>query len=766
MKNYIVCAFFCILVNMSLPSSANYISEDSAKVKAEQLFVHKKDLIGKRLARGITRHEVSCVMKSACSDNEEPTYYIFKHSGDSGFAIIAGEDSMPALIGYSLDNTIDVDNMPEALKLMLNNYDLFVKSIRKNGKAYTKYNVGPIEPGTPIVGPYIQTTWSQYEPYNWLAPVDSKTGERMPSGCVPTAAAQILNYYKWPQNSYYRVYNWNAMLDSYRNNYSHTEGMAVATLMRDLGAIMQTSYATGGSSTSVDAYKKIPGYKYEKITNLQEGLAKGPLLISLSSELNHAVIVDGYDSTNLYHINWGWGGSCDGYYNLEDISIIYNDNEVHSSYNSKYTYLLKPDYENEKNITIPAALGGIDINLDPATIGDIKTITLHDLGLVSGNDFNGNLSCVIFKKSEKYGSYYSKKGVDGCTLFKDSDSKTVTPHVNWNNSIEHQDVVLSLTLGELPENGEYIIVPAYYNEKEKSGGWRMMLQFADETLNEDIPFEYKDGNYYFKEVTHGDFNINVPQIVTASTYREKGNSSILAFVENTGSNVFTGTITATLVNANNESDIKTVDCGLYAPAHQSNRMVLNTTFDFTGTYSIKDIEIWKLLPNGNRKTYFRKEINGTLFTILPNDPDAVTTNYYASANIDLLWRNDSVFVNNSIYRCEEASISFYVYPYNVADTVALEVELWAVPNEGKSYNLKNKSFPLSKSLSSKIGGSTTDIPLGDYVMVTFGRCGNNTTIVSQPDTIEPGSWYPKQHPQRLKHWYRQSLMAYQNEYSI
>ena len=746
-KKVCSCMIFCLLANMFIPAFANPITKDSAQIKAEQFFLYNGKAGVRQLTKTNTKQKLICVRASRSSESEDATYYIFSRQGKPGFAIIAGDDCLPALIGYSLENNIDVENMPEALKLMLDDYDLYVKYLRKNGRASTRSDVGPLEPGTPIVGPYIQSTWNQGTPYNWLTPVDRETGNHTPTGCVPTAAAQILNYYKWPQNSFYRVYNWNDMLNSYGSGYSEAEGMAVATLMRDLGAIMGTTYATGGSSTYSTAYAKIPGYICTKTEDLERGLAKGPLVLCTSGGIVHAVIVDGYESNGLYHINWGWGGSWDGYYNLNDIAIVYK-NEVHASFYSEYTYLLEPDINNEKRISVPAALGGLSINKHTAAIGDNVTVSLHNIKLISGNEFDGYLALFIYRDPQESfynaGSYYGPQ-VYGAITSKSTGFEGSTP---WNSSLEGKDFNVSITsLPELASNGKYVLVPVCFNtletpEKkgEQGGNWRPLLQFADGTLSEEIPFEYQDGNYIFNEVPHGDFNIGLSNLLTASTYREKGKSSILAYINNDGSNIFTGTLTAKFVNTNDANDIRSIDYSLYLPANQSNRTILNTTFDFTGTYLLKDIEIWKILPAGNRETYLNKAINGTPFTILPYDSQVTTTDYYSRANIQISWKNDTAYVNDSIYKYEEANIEFYAYSLD-ADTAAIDVELWASPvNDGMPIFLKNKTYPLSKNVirTNTIGGSTADMSLGDYRLIAFGRCGNNTTVLSQPEEIGKG----------------------------
>lgn len=754
MKIVCSCMFFCLFANMFLPTFANPITKDSAQIKAEHFLQYKGKAVGRQLTKTNIKQDLVCVRENRSSENEDATYYIFNRQGKSGFAIIAGDDNMPAIIGYSLENNIDIDNMPEALKLMLDDYDLYVKYLRKNGKASTRSNVGPLEPGVPVVGPYISTNWNQNEPYNWLTPIDSNTGNHTPTGCAPTAAAQIINFYKWPPNSFYRFYNWDDILNSYGSSYSYAEGMAVATLMRDLGAVMGTTYATSGSSTLANAYTIIPGYICTKIQELDDGLSKGPLVICTSGGIIHAVIVDGYESNGLYHINWGWGGSWDGYYNLKDISITYNKHEVHASFYNNYTYLLEPDYNNDKHFSTLAALGGVNIDKHTAIIGDDVTVSLHNIKLFSGSEFDGYMALFIYKApQENYNGSISMEGhygkqVYGVVQYTNQKYTSFEDSAPWNSSLEGKDINVTISsLPELPSNGNYVLVPVYFNTLEtpensgvRGGNWRPLLQFADGMLAEDIPFEYRDGNYIFKEVPHGDFKIDISQMVTASMYREKGKSSILAYINNDGCNNFTGTLTAKFVNTNDANDIRTIDYSLYVPANQSNRNILNTTFDFTGTYTLRNIEVWKTLPAGSRETYLNKTISGTPFTILPYDSQATTTDYYSRANIQILWRNDTAYVNDSIYKYEEANIEFYAYSLD-ADTAAIDVELWASPvNDGVPILLRNKTYPLSKNVTrtNTIGGSTADMPLGDYRLIAFGRCGNNTMALSQPEEIGKG----------------------------
>lgn len=668
---------------------ANPITVESAKTKAEHLLSYRMTHEGRTLMRAERKQKVICVKKGVSLD-ESPTYYVFHREDNSGFAIIAGDDCMPELIGYSLEDTIDVENMPDALKYFLNEYDQRVKSIRGEGKALAKREVGPFEPGNPIVGPYIKTKWNQYAPYNWLTPIDENTGEHTPTGCTVTAAAQILNYYKWPKNSYSRIYKWEIIRDSYTDGYSVAEGMAIANLMRDLGALMGTDYKTGGSTTAASSFEKIPGYNYTKITKtgLTEGLSKGPLAICIgdNKKFIHSIITDGYDSNGLYHVNWGWAGLWNGYYNLDDLAIIYNQKEIHPKIESSWTYLLKPDYENVNCLAVPAAFGGVACNIQGTKKpGTIINVTLKDIRLVSGNDFNGYMSLFIYEAPKNYYDYgYYGNQVYGNVQYTNPQYTDFEYSIPWDISKNGKDFELSLSLPNLSSDGDYVLVPVYFNTLEnpegsgkRGGEWRPLLHFADGTLIEDILFEYKNGEYHFKEVPHGDFDIEITKIETASTYYEKERSGIQVNIANNGSNSFKGILTATFVNNDNDNDIVTRDFDLYLTANNASQQLLYTTFDFTGNYSLKEIEIWQTLPSGERKTYLNKRLKGNDFSVLPEDSQVTLklNDFKQAVNLYLgVWNYSEVEienVSNTDFYCsnlgmrEDPSYCYLIYPYRI-----------------------------------------------------------------------------------------------------
>lgn len=711
-----------------LPSSANPVSEDSAREKAQKIFSQVFMANGKRAAESDVAAKLTCVKRGETTQGEA-SYYIFNREETPGFAIIAGDDSMPAVIGYSLENSIDVDNMPNVLKDWLTEYDMYVKDVRNNMVSLPSKRTNATEVGTPVIGPYLKTQWNQHAPYNWLTPVDKETGKHTPTGCVCTAAAQILNYYKWPENSYTRKYNWYLIRDSYKGGYSDAEGMAVATLMRDLGRIMGTKYKTGGSPTPGNGPKFIPGYSWTLAPwdNLQETLREGPIFASSDtpSTTIHSYVVDGLDSNGLFHVNFGWGGLSDGYYDLKNNSVFSNKYEC---------YYLKPEYDTP--VVTLVANNGVSTETKTARAGDMVTVTLHGLKLLAGENFNGKIWLDIY-----YADQYNRSGANGTRL----NSPNNIIYKEWNSSYSGNDVNLDIQLWDIRENGDYLIIPSFQNEPASMPKTSQMFQIADGTIPEYIPFEYKNGEFIFKGAPSNDFDVKVSQLVFASEYREGGRSNVFAFIENAGNNDFSGTLTAKMVNTENANDVKNVDMDLYIAANQSKRATLNTSFDYTGSYAVQDIEVWKTLRTGERKSYFKKSMEGTEITILPKDNNAKQSYIYSNLSIKVLWEtSDKCYVNDSIYKYEAITAEYVAWAID-GDADITDGELWALPLDGGNPQIVHKGVYQIDGDGTvhtwhAISGKTVNLPLGVYRLAAFIRYGNDTFVMDQPDSI--GKGYP------------------------
>lgn len=289
------------------------------------------------------------------SSVQSPAYYVFDNTGGPGFVIVAGDDVAMPVLGYSFEHEFSKDNLPANLKAWLEYMRDEVNEARRSGikaqeavtRAWKSMDAGE------VVVKLETAEWSQGEPYNWYCPMIN--GQKAPTGCVITALAIVMRYHQWPEKgvgvlpgyetgngitlpeiSLGHPYNWANMLLKYPwEGYTQAEAEAVATLMRDLGVMLQAGYGldgTGAATSNIpsglitymgydkatrwinrDHYSTIEWHQLMKV----ELNNNRPIIYSGSNdEGGHAFVLDGYTTDNYFSVNWGWGGSCNGYFLL------------------------------------------------------------------------------------------------------------------------------------------------------------------------------------------------------------------------------------------------------------------------------------------------------------------------------------------------------------------------------------------------------------------------------------------------------------------
>lgn len=290
-------------------------------------------------------------------------YYVFPFGENKGFAIVSGDDDMPEIVGYADHGTYDANNMPAAMAAFLNNYRATIEAM-KQGNASAIKNIAEAKAlranntrATTAVSPLLgDIKWNQSEPYNNMCPKYDGTNLSA-TGCVATAMAQVMMYWKYPKelkadiNKYEtsthkltiagetkgQKYDWDNMLPTYtNNNYTQTQADAVAKLMLHCGKAVEMDYGEeSGTIVTPGRLAKYFGYDSDLMLDLmrscftlaectaiidKELQAKRPILYSgRTTNGGHQFVCDGSDGNGLYHINWGWGGYQDGYF---DITIL------------------------------------------------------------------------------------------------------------------------------------------------------------------------------------------------------------------------------------------------------------------------------------------------------------------------------------------------------------------------------------------------------------------------------------------------------------
>ena len=367
-------------------------------------------------------------------------YYAFNING-GGFIIIAGEDRATQVLGYSDHGHLDFNNLPDNFKALMAGYKEQIEFLQ----AHPEYNVTPALNATSGAGiePLIKTNWGQEEPYDWQCPVYSN--EYCVVGCVATAMAQVMYYWKYPTSSpaltsyfCYSIYqtigslpetsfNYNLMLPSYchwdwdnsvlvQDTYTDAQAQEVAKLSRYCGQAVRMDYSPEGSgaytSDQLSAMKQF-GYSSSArdvmreswwSTNyttaqweamIKEELDKRqPILYSATdpSAGGHAFICDGYNSEGKFHFNFGWYGTCDGWYASTALNMTHRDGD-YLRFNSNHEMLLgvvPPSY-------CMISADRIEASSELLVLGDVLDIQAKDVNIFTSF---GNLSMIFLLKNE------------------------------------------------------------------------------------------------------------------------------------------------------------------------------------------------------------------------------------------------------------------------------------------------------------------------------------------------------------------------------
>lgn len=301
------------------------------------------------------------LLNGSSSSETATSYYIFDNGADKGFTIVSGDDELPEIVGYSAHGNSENLMKTEGCAAFLKAYQKFVAAFTQGDakarkilaeqralKADGRYQQPKIEP---LLG---DIAWNQETPYNKMCP--KYEGSKLSAtGCVATAMAQVMMYYKYPKElkadipayttatnklkvnaiSKGEKYDWDNMLPTYtEGEYNTTQADAVAKLMFHCGAAVQMDYGdSSGALLRPEDMSTYFGYDadllqevYRSVYTLAEWKkildreleAKRPIIYGgvRSYERGHQFVCDGSDGEGLYHINWGWSGDSDGYFDI------------------------------------------------------------------------------------------------------------------------------------------------------------------------------------------------------------------------------------------------------------------------------------------------------------------------------------------------------------------------------------------------------------------------------------------------------------------
>ena len=267
--------------------------------------------------------------------NDSPAYYVFNKVGGNGFVIVSGDDIIKPILAYSYVNSFHVENMPDNLRAWMAYYREQINWAREENIVSDEETIwawerlrDEIDSAKNSEEVLIETAlWDQTAPYNLLCPTIN--GTQAPTGCVATALAIVMKYNRWPDQgsgmtfqyttkqykqtlsaTYNIVYDWDNMLNKYeKGNYSTEQAEAVSQLMYHCGVFSEMDYTprSSGALTLTAMGGMVRYMKYDKSMTLQSR--------EWYTEAEWNSLLDGYKQ-NDYHVNWGWGGTANGYYSL------------------------------------------------------------------------------------------------------------------------------------------------------------------------------------------------------------------------------------------------------------------------------------------------------------------------------------------------------------------------------------------------------------------------------------------------------------------
>lgn len=340
------------------------VSKEQAWQKALQFTQGRPRVVnGKRLVAGksLQLREVK---------GERKGFYAFNVGEKDGFVLVSADDRTPAILGYAEKGSLNPEKMPENLRWWLEEYEKQLSQIEKYG------TVSASTAERNAVEPLIRSRWNQATPYWTLCPTDPKTEKMCYTGCEATAMAQIVNYYKYPQKTQATIpayvtitrgismpevapteIDWTNMADDYTEATTLQQQQAVAKLMYLCGTSLGMDYTSSGSAAygkdAPLALKSIFGYDenmryafrgeymaddWNDLVYSELAQNRPVLYMGQSVGGGHAFVVDGYSSDNYFHVNWGWGGECDGFFLLSILNPLSNDGIGASSTTDGYSF--------------------------------------------------------------------------------------------------------------------------------------------------------------------------------------------------------------------------------------------------------------------------------------------------------------------------------------------------------------------------------------------------------------------------------------------
>lgn len=343
-----------------LELQAGNVDSLSAKEVARNFYFEKSNI-----SKSVSYESISLSHVMSEIEDGMVLYHVYNLTNGKGFIIISGDDRTVPVIGYSFESSFKFSNdFPPAFSEWMNARAEEIKSLKSSpdiagysrNPQWDKYLIKPVVSLNAYtmtdVSPLISSNWNQGCGYNADCPEDASGAcGHVYAGCVATAMAQVMRYHSYPPSGT-GSYSWTSstygeISADFGSTTYDWAGMPVPSgaydddveqLLFHCGVSVRMNYSPTGSgayaSTATNSLIKYFNYSSNAVYTNKSGYAdsiwaelmikecdaKRPVLYVGYGSGGHAFNLDGYQGTDYFHFNWGWGGSYNGYFYLDDLS--------------------------------------------------------------------------------------------------------------------------------------------------------------------------------------------------------------------------------------------------------------------------------------------------------------------------------------------------------------------------------------------------------------------------------------------------------------
>lgn len=424
---------------------------------------------------------------------EKVYYYVYNLGDNEGFVIVSGDERAKQILGYSNDGNFDIHTVSDNLKYWLSVYEDeldFMTTLPTEETVLSPALKSTTEQSddsfAPFIAPMVKAKWNQDAPYNYDCPVIPGTANRSMVGCTAIASGQIMSYYQWPKtgkgsltqtifNKSLTVdfskasYDWDKIRDFYSPTISVTNetAKAVAQFLYHVSFAIKTTYGESSGAYTKDMARALMDYfdydqniqiyrrdyytkdEWERLIKTELNASRPIHYAGYANELGsgHAFVCDGYDENGLFHFNWGWEGSSNGYFELSALSPgIVGIGAGSGSYNRNQEIItgIQPARAQTESPTYLLHLKNLSLN-NSGTIGRQASIGVRANGLFNYgiHTFSGQFALGLFDENGLV-QVFSAKSVSNLEI-----------NYGWNQSDFTGTLPLSV------QNGNYKLYAVY-----------------------------------------------------------------------------------------------------------------------------------------------------------------------------------------------------------------------------------------------------------------------------------------------------------------